>query len=720
MQEGLSRMQAQLAPLEQEVAILKKANLDLQTENEALKRQAAAQAQKLSLKNREVEDLKAKNRDQEETLSRLQAELNQGKTKHSQLRDLFQEASAANQQVQIECRADNEALKGQLGKLQEAQQNSAQALSEKEREVEELQSELTASKEQNKEIEKLRQQLEQTNAKLAAAQQENVARQAEIDATKKAHLVGQEQLEALRVDLDRSLENQGRSVRELAQIHLEAEQLKSTLAKAEGKVEKLEAELTASRNRAEELERKNAAEKQRLEQELSKLRSQLELAEKTNATSQEKIEKLGESLVQKTKELEAQKRATESAQEAAKQAEHSLQEQKSLSQSETKRMQLELDRVEKAYEGVAENWKQSEKALAELKKTSRQKEEELNKQIALLDKHYAELTHQRTEELELHYALDTEQQQIITELEANLASLRLQNKDLEKIEQLQKELEGAKLQQKEAAQAKDSSDRLYKAQKKELKRRNKELEAELLRLKDKLTLNERMLKQQTASVPTEDLREKMPLPKTPITSSPKTIFLPVNNSNEMNQIDQTLQNIEQAMKTLDATETISPLWVGPIVINMAFLDGRLPGDRPTWISGKFEDELDAEELKRVDKSLTVHYEPLIARAYKEKNVHTVAGDLTKALRHEAIVALQKPDHFKTLESCFGEKLFIVKCLKEAKTQLKPIIAQYQTLGDKDPNRQSKFERASQLTVQIDQVLEVIGQKLNQHKWKIRA
>jgi chromosome segregation ATPase len=790
MQDGLSRMLAQLAPLAQSVAILTKAYFELQTENEALKQQTAAQAEKLSLKDREVEELNAKNRAQEETLSKLQAELKQEKAKHNQLHKDLEKEKGKTKRSGIAFNKVSE-------ELEQAQKESAQALAEKAQQVEELKQQLADSKAQNATIEQLRQQLEQANAKSEHAEQENAAQQAELDAARKTNSEAQQQLEALRTELAQSQEYQKRSVIELKEIHQKAEELAAALAaanqtsldeknrlekelsesklelkkvtaqleadrknhaalleearktdaklqeqisslhaqlaqsqkaqqiseqklvEAKGKVEQLEGELTASRKQAVELEKKNTAERQRLDQELTKLRSQLELAEKTDGTSQAKIAELSESLQQKAKELEEQKRAAASAQEAAKQAEQSLQKQKSLAESEKARMQTELNRVEQAYDSVCENWEQSEKALAELKRTALEKEKELNKQIDLLDKHYYELTRERTEELELHYGLDSEQQKIIAELEAELSHLRLQNKDLEKIEQLKQKIQEAQLQQKESAEAKESSNRLYEAQKKELERRNKELEAELLRLKEKLTLNERMLKQQTASVPTEDLRGKLPLPKTHSTSSSRIPRLPVNDSNEMNQIDQTLQNIEQAMKTLDEAETVPPLWVGPIVINMAFLDGELAEDRPSWISGKFEDALDAEELKRVEKSLTGHYEPLTARAYKEKNVNTIAGDLSRVMRHEAIRALQKPDHFKTLESCFSERLFIVKCLKEAKMQLEPIIVQYQTLGDTDPKRQAKFERASKLVEQIDQVLEGIGQKLNQHKWKIQ-
>ncbi len=708
MLDGLSKMQAQLAPLAESAASLKTTNSELQRENEALKRQAVAQADKLSLKDRDVKDLNSKNRAQEEKLSRLQAELKQEKAKHSQLHnDLKKEKGKTERARKSFASVSNE--------LEQAQKESELALAAKAKQVEELERGLLASREQNATIGQLRQQLEANNELLAAAQQENVTRQRELEAANIAHSKAQEQLETLRAELAQSRETQKRSAKKTEDLQRENDILTGHLDETTNKLTTAQAQLQeAKEQNSEDYERiltlqginkKLSAEQASLQKKVSDQQALLASATKAAKVSEHKIEELSQSLKQKDKELEEQKRSVAAAQETAQKA-----------QKETRALRWEFENQRSRLDEVTSDLKYTQKLLD----TRSKQHAEAARALGDLQREFDEL---RQVSKDLEEAQDNE----IKTLQAQLLSLEgkvdpalLQKEHQAEIEQLKQQIQDAQLQQKEAAQAKESSDRLYKAQKEQLERRNKELEDELLRLRDRLTLNERMLKQQTASIPTEDLRGKLPLPKTHSTSSSRIPRLPVNDSNGMNQIGQSLQNIEQAMKTLDATETVPPLWVGPIVINMAFLDERLAKDRPSWISGKFEDELDAEELKRVDKSLTVHYEPLTARAYKEKNARTVAGDLNKVMEHEAIRALKNPDYFKTLESCFSERLFIVKCLKEAKMQLEPIVAQYQTLSDSDLKRQAKFERASKLVEQIDQVLEVIGQKLNHHKWKIRA
>lgn len=684
----VEEMRAGLRRIESELESLKAANRDLKAEKADLEEENAA----LKLQVRKIEDLREKDRAQQEQLRKLQAALEKVEAEKAADKERL-EAKIAELKRELE---GYEALKAQMGPLQEDLRKAQQA-----------QRETLAA---NKRLEELLRAAQASDEKfqLLAAQ-------------------AQAELEGIRRFAGRQLEELTGAQLKIAALEKEVEENKKLIAEQQEKLKKAEeinadkeGRILALRGLNKDLQAKNVA----LADEVARLKKLLEASAATDRQAKQRIAELERSLQERDQALAKEKETTQAALHAKEKTEKALKDlQWQLAEQKERTREAEKSRAyyEDLLKGMGKKYGDAVRELSDLKRD------------------YGELSRISSD-------LEGEQAERIRALEAQLLALQSKLADAEKAVQTKVDpVEIVQLRQQiEEHKARELSDRLLQAQLDEarrqldgaekarraaegknvlIERQNKqllleidELRAEIAQLRQLLKLDEKkVLPASTLKPLSEDLRRADPLPSVVTTSKH-----PATATFHTDDIEETLGNIRGVVEALG--EEVPAKIVGTIVINLSFLDGKLPaeGKKQVYIQDRFESEIEARELQRLEKSLTVHFEELRPAVYKETNVRTIAGNLTTALRDPVIGILRQPEKFKTLDACFSDRMMIVKGLQQAKLKLVPIVTAYRALDDKDPSRQANFALAERLIGQIDAVLGTIETKLRGTKFRIKA
>lgn len=272
-----------LENIDLEIRDIKKQNVplaqkaaELQQENEALKNKLAQQNAELSLKDRQIENLSAKNSRQADELASLEAEL-----------DIIASTAETFKRKNEELEESEESLQARIQVL-ESELASSGALSEK---TQSLEAQLFAANAQQalvlQENERLREELKAARQVAALGQQQIGQHQTELDGIAREV-----------VAIDGIVEQLITQERELAAVTEEKDRLQDELLGAQ------DAEKKKLRAQFDALQAQFAASNSSKENEISKLQVLLSASEKANQVSEKEIQRLGETLKKKQLEIE--------------------------------------------------------------------------------------------------------------------------------------------------------------------------------------------------------------------------------------------------------------------------------------------------------------------------------------------------------------------------------------------------------------------------------